>query len=421
MSTKNKTKSEVTSQTAASEPAEQPEQAVPEAPTEAQPEAATPTATQLATTATAALATIEEDVPDDGVTALHLVKILPHKAKRLRRLHIPSEAEFEEARAKLSPKAQTRFDDLIERLSPDKLGNETDTKRFRPQTIKLRQGTTKDENCPEMCDAGGLYTSDGIVLTAPSEAKAKKGGVSTNVLVVVLAHWKGRALFAPRVNSKVVPLQEFGDANADYPYCRSLDRIVGAPVKNVQGVGQCGECPYKPWKVQGEPNLCNDNVSVLFVLVTQEPDGTIVPFDGLYEMTFSKSATPTGNHICELADKGNVPWERVLKLSAKEETGKTEGVYYTPQAAVLTDDNGRPVKVAKTDAEMLTMLYNQLMVSYYYPNLADVYRREEKTRTGGTNASASKPKSDMSELERRAAAMAGEAPKATGDMRDANV
>ena len=379
------------------------------------------TATELATVASAELGAVAEELIDDGVTAQHLIQILPHKAKKLRRQRIPTEQEYEKARAALNTKSQARFDDLMERLSPEKSGFETGSKAFRPQTIKLKQGTTNDENCPEACDSGGLYTSDGIVLTAPTEARAKKGGVSTNLYVVVVSGWKGRALFAPRVAGKVVPLKEFEGVNDSFPYCRSLDRVVGAPAKNVPGIGRCDQCPYKPWKVQGEPNLCNDSVTAIFVLLRKEDDGSFTPFDGLYEMTFSKSATPCGNHIQALAEKGNEMWERVLRISVKEEKGK-EGVYYIPEAfGVTNDENGRPLTVRREEAAVLKMLHDQLAVTYYHPSLAQIYRREEQLRTGGGNTAASKPKSDMSELERRAAEAAGETSRGPADMRDANV
>ena len=85
------------------------------------------------------------------------------------------------ARDALSPKAQTAFDDLIERMSSESV-SETRARSFRPQTIKLKQGTSNDENCPELADSGSLYTSDGIVLTAINEAKAKKLGEGQKVL-----------------------------------------------------------------------------------------------------------------------------------------------------------------------------------------------------------------------------------------------
>lgn len=380
----------------------------------------TPTATALATVATAELASSKEEFDDDGVTCVHLVKDLPHKAKTFRRLHIASEDEYETARAALTPAAQERFDELMDRLTPE-AAFETGSRGFRPQTIKLKQGTSNDENCPEMCDSGGLYTSDGIVLTAPTEARAKKGGVTTGIYVSLIAGWKGRVLFAPRVNNKVLPLKEFGDAKTEAPYCRSMDRLVGAPVKNVQGIGKCPECPYRPWKTQGEPNLCNDTVTCIFVVLRKEEDGRFTCFDGLYEMTFARSAAPTGNHIQALAEKGRDPWERILRISVKEEKGKAEGVYFIPEASGVTnEENGKPMTVSREDSAMLKLLRDQMLVSYYYPSLAGVYRREEQVRTGGA-VSSTQTRTDMSELERRAAEAAGETPRASTDMRDANV
>lgn len=377
------------------------------------------TATELATVANADLATVGDELVDDGVTVLHLVKLLPHKAKAFKRLHVASEEEFERAREALSEAARERFDDLQERMTPE-AAFETGGRGFRPQTIKLKQGTSNDENCPEMCDSGGLYTSDGTVLTSPSGIKAKKAGVSTSIYVVLVAGWKGRALFAPRVNNKVVPLQEFGDANTNLPYCRSLDRLKGAPTKAVPGIGDCPACPYRPWKVQGEANLCNDSVSTVFVLLRREADGTFTPFEGLYEMTFSKSATPTGNQIQNLSEKGKHPWDRIIRISVKEEKTKDGGAYFVPEAAGVTNENdGKPMTVSPAESAMLKLLHDQILVTYYYPNLASIYRREEQVRTGGTGGGA-KPRSDMSELERRAAEAAGESAPAS-DMRDANV
>ena len=77
------------------------------------------TATELATVASADLATVGEELVDDGVTVLHLVKLLPHKAKAFKRLHVASEAEFERARDALSEAARERFDDLQERMTPE--------------------------------------------------------------------------------------------------------------------------------------------------------------------------------------------------------------------------------------------------------------------------------------------------------------
>lgn len=379
-----------------------------------------PTATELAAAETTALANDDNEAIDDGITLTHLVKILPHKAKLFRRLHAPTEGEYETARAALPERAQALFDDLLERMEAES-ASETRTRQFRPLTIKLKQGTSNDENCPELCDSGGLYTSDGIVLTTISEAKAKKDNIATGIHVVLLASWTGRALFAPRVNNKVIPLTEFGDANSGIPYCRSLDQLVGAPVKAVAGIGKCPECPYRPWKVQGEPNLCNDSVSCVFVLLRQEADGTFTPFDGLYEMTFSKSAIPCGKKIINLAEKGRNPWERVLRITGKQESIKDGGgVYFVPEVAgVNNPTNGHPLTVGSAESAMLKLLREQILVGYYYPNLAAVYNREAKSRTGGEGPSTTR--NDMSELERRAAIAAGETPAAKSDMRDANV
>lgn len=381
-------------------------------------EAATPTATELATVASAELSAGNHALEDDGVTLTHLVTLLPHKAKTFRRLHAPSEDDYETARAAMPEKSQTLFDDLIERMSAEAV-SETRARNFRPQTIKLKQGTSNDENCPELADSGSLYTSDGTVLTAISEAKAKMMNVATGIHVVLIASWTGRALFAPRVNSKVVPLQEFGDANTNLPYCRSLDRQKGAAVKAVPGIGDCPSCPYRPWKVQGEPNLCNDSVTCIFVLLRAE-GGVYTPFDGLYEMTFAKSATPCGNKVMSLAEKGRNPWDRILRITAKQEAAKEKGgaVYFVPEVnGVNNDANGKPMTVAPAESAMLKLLHDEVLVKYYYPNLARIYRAEGvRNGTAGTG----KPQGDMSEFERRAAAAAGEAAPAP-DMREANV
>lgn len=423
MSKNKSNKSEVN--TASEKPAEVTEtvaESLAQAPVEsasaAQPEA--PTATELATVASSELAASGEEIVDDGVTLAHLVKLLPHKAKTFKHLHVPSEEDYDAARDALSPKAQTAFDDLIERMSAES-ASETRTRSFRPLTIKLKQGTSNDENCPELADSGSLYTSDGIVLTAITEAKAKKLGVATGINVVLVASWQGRALFAPRINNKVVPLQEFGDANTNLPYCRSLNRLKGAPTKAVPGIGDCPSCPYRPWKTQGEPNLCHDSVTCIFVLLRKEEDGSFTPFDGLYEMQFTKSAVPCGNKVISLAEKGRNPWDRVLRITAKQENTKDGSIYFVPKVVgVNNEDNGRPVTVTPPESAMLKLLKDQVLVQYYYPNLASVYRREEQVRTGGSGGAASKPRSDMSELERRAAAAAGEAAPSS-DMRDANV
>lgn len=381
------------------------------------PPAPETTPTEIATVSAAPNAITRPGV-DDGVTALHLVPLIPHKEKKLRKLHVPSEEEYAAARAALTPASGNKLDELLERLSPDKLGDETGGGRFRPMTIRLKQGVSKDPECPEMCDVGGLYTSDGIVLTAPTEMRATKGGVPMAVFVVPLLIWKGRVLFAPRVNNKIMPLDAFGDANPDWPYCRSLDRERGAPAKNVAGVGVCADCPYKPWKVPGEANLCSDNVTVMFVLLQKNADGSYTCFDGLYEMTFSKSAAPTGNEIANIVSKNNLAWDRVLKLSTKEEDGK-EGKYFVPKIAAVTDATGRPEKISKADSKMLELLYNQIAVRYYFPALADVYRRSNNAQNGGADAPA---QTDMSELERRASERAGTKPAKPGsDMRDADV
>lgn len=384
----------------------------------AQPDA--PTATELATVASSELVVSGEEIVDDGVTLTHLVKLLPHKAKTFKRLHVPSEEDYNTARDALSPEAQTAFDDLLDRMSAES-ASETRTRNFRPLTIKLKQGTSNDENCPELADSGSLYTSDGIVLTAINEAKAKKLGVATGINVVLIASWEGRALFAPRVNNKVVPLQEFGDANINLPYCRSLDRLKGAPTKAVSGIGDCASCSYRPWKTQGEANLCHDSVTCVFVLLRKEANGTFTPFDGLYEMQFTKSAVPCGKKVISLAEKGRNPWDRVLRVTVKQESTENGSIYFVPEVVgVNNEDNGRPVAVTAPESAMLKLLKDQVLVQYYYPSLASIYRREEQVRTGGLGGTASKPRSDMSELERRAAAAAGEAVPSS-DMRDANV
>lgn len=345
---------------------------------------------------------------DDGVTLLHLLKVLPHKEKKLRRLVRVTDAEFDAARSGLSVAAREAFDNMLERMSPEKDGVEDDQRPFRPFQIKLKQNSS-DENCPTLCDVGGLWTSDGLILTAPTDIQAKKGGVSVFHKAVILSIWKGRVMFAPRVDGKSVPLPQFGDANVKLPYCQSMDRVKGAPVKfAVDGIGECTSCPYQPWKVRGEPNLCQNSVTAVLVLYTTNKAGEVTGFNGLYEVGFSKTSEPAGNFLNDQVNKWKASTDHLIELGAKMMPAKEgQSPYYIFEPRVVLGDDGKPFPTPASDVPMLKLLYRKLMTDYYYPRLAYTYRRSHQSDTQPTGTA------DMGALEKHAAAAA--------DMRGDNV
>lgn len=355
-----------------------------------------------------------DDREDDGRTLLHLVPLLPHKAHRLKKFVRASDDDFGNAYSALDPASQDAVDELLARMSGDKMGIEDDSKGFRPMTLKIRQGANNDANCPELCDVGGIYTSDGRVLTAPTELLAKKGGVPLSQRLIVLASWHGRVMFAPRVNGVVTPLPEFGDASTNIPYCQSMDRQKGRPVKNVPNVGTCKGCPYEPWKVRGEPNLCTNQVSAVILLVRTDSNGNIIVFDGLYQVDFSKTSEPAGQNLHEAVAKGKYAWEFMAELMTKKVAGKPgQSDYYVYETKLVTDGSGRPLKTPDANLPMLEVFWKKLMAEYFYPRLGFIYS-PVTDRTGGPSG----PTSDMSDLERNAA----NAARAQGaDMRSDNV
>lgn len=355
-----------------------------------------------------------DDREDDGRTLLHLVPLLPHKAHRLKKFVRATEDDFGNAYSTLDAASQDAVDELLARMSGDKMGIEDDSKGFRPMTIKIRQGANNDANCPELCDVGGIYTSDGRVLTAPTELLAKKGGVPMAQRLIVLASWHGRVMFAPRVGGVVTPLPEFGDASTNIPYCQSMDRQKGRPVKPVPNVGTCKGCPYEPWKVRGEQNLCTNQVTAVVLLVRTDAAGNVVVFDGLYQVDFSKTSEPAGQSLHDAVAKGKFAWEFMAELSTKKVAGKPgQSDYFVYDTKLVTDGSGRPLRTAESNLPMIEVFWKKLMAEYFYPRLGYIYS-PVTDRSGATG-----PTSDMSDLERNAANAAARAPGA--DMRSDNV
>jgi len=351
---------------------------------------------------------------DDGQTLLHLVPLLPHKESRLKKYRRPTEQEFHEAREQLGPASKEALDEMLERMSGEKEGVEDDVKTFRPFTIKIRQGANKDENRPELVDVGGLYTSDGRILTAPTDAQAKKNGVKTYQRMIVLSVWQGRVMFAPRVQGKTVPLQEFGDASTKVPYCQSMDRVRGRPVRPVPNVGNCATCPYQPWKVRGQPNLCQNQITAVVLLVRTDKSGEVVAFDGLYQIDFSKTSEPAGQFLYNAVQKARSASENILEIGTKEIKGDDgQGDYYIMDVRAVTDDDGRPMKTPPAAQAMIKVLYRKLQGDYFYPKLAYTY-------TAPRDAGPTGPSSDMNALERNAAIAVGGSPGGA-DMRHDNV
>lgn len=409
---------------AAPEPASQaaePTQAPPTTPESAPPSDAALAEQEQPQTGLAVAASTELATVDDGVTMQHLIPLLPHKKNKLKRVFKPTDEQFETALSEIDAPSRHAFEEMLARLSPEKEGIEDDTKSFRPFIIKLRQGMSNDENCPELIDVGGLYTSDGRILTGPTEAKARKNGVGTKVKAVILNAYKGRVFFTPRVNGRLVALHEFGDANINLPLCQSMDRAVAAPVKYaVPGIGTCKSCPYEPWKVRGEQGLCNNSV-VLDVVLYREENGELIGFDGLYELSLTKTSEPTGNWIMEQAAKWKSGHEHVIELFATEKEGKDGNPpYFIVDATVATDQKtGRPLKTPETHAKLISLLWNKLMCEYYFPRLAWIYAAHKRHLEGGGSAPSSNEQ-DMSALERKAAARSGGTVTAP-NMREENV
>ncbi len=355
------------------------------------------------------------DREDDGVTLLHLVPLLPHKAHRLKKFVRATEDDFGNAYSALDPASQDAVDELLARMSGEKMGIEDDSRGFRPMTLKIRQGSSNDSNCPELCDVGGIYTSDGRILTAPSELLSKKSGVPMFQRAIVLSTWHGRVMFAPRINGTTTPLPEFGDASTNVPYCQSMDRQKGRPVKPVPNVGSCKGCPYEPWKVRGESNLCTNQVTAVILLVRTDTDGKHIVFDGLYQVDFSKTSEPAGQSLHDAVSKGKYAWETFFDLGTSKKAGKPgQGDYFIYDTKMVMDGTGRPLKTPESSLAMIEVFWKKLMAEYFYPRLAFTY---SPVTERASNAAG--PTSDMSDLERNAANAVNRAPGA--DMRADNV
>lgn len=313
----------------------------------------------------------------DGRTLLHLIPVLPHREKMLRKVLIPTEQELLDYAQKLDPAARENFENLVYSFSTEKDGIERSNDRLKMRYIRLLQGTSNDDNRPADAPPGILYTSEGAILTAPSENSAKMYKVGQSVKISLVAAWTGRTFFTPKdkqQNPLPVPgFEEFASKNS--PLCRSLDTKRGAPVKDGQGLGDCAKCSYAPW-VNGRADYCQDQVNAIVVLSGTDEKGERVPFLGLYEVQFSKTSAAVGKFLMDKADNARDIWRPIFALGSKKVPGdKTKNIpdYFAYEAKLVPGDSGRLAEATPLEAEGLKMLSYLYRGRAFFPALAEIY------------------------------------------------
>ncbi len=339
------------------------------------------------------------EATEGEVAFANLSKILPKTySGLLRRLKQVSQEELEVAGEALPALAKTNLYAMLDRMNPQKPGVFIKSYGFRVPGAMVYHGTGNNEAKPELLPPGGIFSSEGRMLSVPQSHSAMLK-VPATMRFYVLMVVDGYSWWPPR--DKSIPLPPDVNPDSKAPICRSLDQKVGFRY------GSCDACPNLPWKngKMPEKDSCGTETTVYFVLAD---------FSGIYSMTFAKTAIKEGAlPIKKKANQWAKPWDFQFQIVTHPETGKTDPTqkWYVPASSVYTDGE-HPAGVAPTEAEaaLCALLCEKLQADVYLPQLASIYSRAAGGHHQIPAGGAPEQQADMSGLAAGVAIPGGVAP-----------
>lgn len=328
----------------------------------AAPEAAPATSTELAPATTTEVAVaVAVDVPVHELVRKYSAA-MPQLAAYVQQVVPPAAGEIQRALALLPEKKREAFTAALARMNPVKAGQHTTRQEFRLPEMRVFHGTGTDELRPSDCPQGGIYTTDGRVLSAPKDALAnlkhnpKHAKLTTSVIGFVIGVHEAHTFWPPR-NGGNPPGVE---VRANMPICRSLDR------KRGDYFGACDACAYRPFK-DGKANkdACRNEDHIYFVLAD---------FSGVYRFVLHGKSIKPGSAAIK---KKTRPWtsyyEQAFELEAHEAKEGTSK-WYEIKASVATDVDSP----TSEEAALLDTLVRQVDYEVYLPQMHAVYTAEPK-------------------------------------------
>lgn len=264
------------------------------------------------------------------------------------------------------PEAQkAAFRALLAKNNPQRLTRVVADARFRPQHLRLFQGTGEPPQNPRL-PKGGVEDANGTVKVVPQLFAEDWPGVPHSVTVVVLAVNEGRA-FWPKKAPNGDPILPPGVklAGANQMICGSNDRKVG------DRFGACATCVYRP-VMDAEERQCKDQAD-LFVIF---PD-----LGGLYQITLNASSFKTAlTPMRKRMDAWDADYQGRFKLEPEQTTRKNNTFYVWKATAVTTREHPNGVPNPPELLPLFEVLSRQIMTEVVLPRIAETY---EKAAAGG--------------------------------------
>jgi len=281
-----------------------------------------PAAVQTTSTAITPVAPANIAHADPGIQAL--LNSLPAAHHRgITKLSRPTADEVDAAINALPVAERTAVTELVERLRG---GDE-----FRPTVVKLYQGIGSDAARPAKQLPGSFYSMGSVDL-------------GSELNIAVLKIWDTRVLWPPT------------DADSKNPICMSADG------KSGNKYGACDTCPNS--KKKYTEGGCMPQFTMWFV-----DQG----FTGIYEHQFSKTAYNMGKSLKQIVQADAHPWNRWIKLFAKEQTKGDKRWFIS--SGIPVSDTKNPTNEKTTDAirNVFKLLEASLELDVYYPKLVRQY------------------------------------------------
>ena len=288
------------------------------------------------------------------------LKVLPaYYHEDLANLRDPSPEEVAHAVTKLPENLKLGYAEWMKRMNPQKRGFRSAGNNFEIPTLKINQGTGNDPNKPGNAPKGAIYSSDGLIMAAPSDV-ADGLGVPTRIRGIVVGMYPGRMMFPPKDrDGNLIPMPGV-KSDSKGPICWSADRLVGSRY------GKCGECAYHP-RDGGEKNDCVDNWKVYIVT----PD-----FKNVYRIDMTSTSVRSGAEPIRVRSRpwDNI-WDRVFSFEGiiTTTTKGTFAQWKTTLAIDISNPNGIPTLPASH--EYLELMACKIESNLYMPSLADCYEQ----------------------------------------------
>lgn len=302
-------------------------------------------------------------------TMVHLSKNLPHLKERLNKVIRPSFDELNGAINAISDEnKRNNLKELLAKLTEEPEGMHTNNRGLRLPELRIYQGTGDDANKPETTPTGGIYGTDGAVLTVPAAfaSQWKAQGVGTEMRFLLICMIDARTFWPPRDEPNFSI--EGVEVKKNVPICRSLDRNVG------NKFGDCASCSYRPFK-DGQPSKVSCRDEAHAYVITED-------FKHIYRLLISSTSMKTAaTPIKKKVQNWPKPWSYYFNLTAKAEN-KDMKKWFVFSPTVAVDENSpqginTPIEIQK----VMSLLCRQIDCDIYYPQLSEIYGSASETES----------------------------------------